>query len=583
MPRDAVEPIVETSTLVGLLRRRAQERPAEKLYTFLQDDNEETSLTYAELDQRARRLAARLQHLGARGERVLLLYPSGLDFIIAFFGCLYAGAVAVPAYPPRLNRNLIRLQAIISDAQARFVLTTTPILSRVKRSLSELPDLNQLQWVDTDQAEGPAADDWVDPAISKETLAFLQYTSGSTSSPRGVMLNHGNLLHNLSVLEFAIQGSPESTSVFWLPLHHDFGMIAGILEPLYLGSSLVLISPAVFLQRPLCWLQTMSRYRAKVSGAPNFAFELCLRKITPEQRADLDLSHWEVAITGAEPVRAETLKRFSETFAPCGFRPQTFYPAYGLAEATLLVSGGRKDKMPIFKTFDMAALAKSRVVPTEEGREGCCELVGCGGTLLGQRIAIVHPELLTECSPGEVGEVWVSGPSIAQGYWQRPQATAQTFQAYLAPTNEGPFLRTGDLGFMQDGELFIAGRIKDLIIIDGQNYYPQDIELSVEKCHFALRPNCCAAFSVDLGGREQLVVAAEIERQYLSLNQREIIKTIRQAIAEHHELRVEHVWLLKPGRLPKTSSGKIQRYACRADFLSQLAGNSHQEQSMICS
>jgi acyl-CoA synthetase (AMP-forming)/AMP-acid ligase II len=579
MSGNTAEPLVVGSTLVALLRQRAQEQPAQKLYTFLCDGEEEAALTYAELDHRACALAARLQSSGARGERALLLYPSGLDYIIAFFGCLYAGAVAIPAYPPRQNRNSMRLQAIIADAQAKFILTTSSVFSSARRLLSELQGLSRLQWLITDQAEGHTADDWKDPAITEETLAFLQYTSGSTSAPKGVMLNHGNLLHNLSVIKFGIQGSSESTFVIWLPLHHDFGMIAGILEPLYLGSSVTLISPAAFLQRPFCWLQAMSRYRGKVSGAPNFAYDLCVRKIGPAQRAELDLSHWEVALNGAEPVRAETLERFCETFAPCGFRPQTLYPGYGLAEATLLVSGGRKDQMPVVKTFQSEALTDNRAIQIDEGEAGGSRLVGCGGNLPGQRIAIVKPDLRTECLPGEIGEIWVSGPSVAQGYWQRPLETEQTFRTYLAQTNEGPFLRTGDLGFMQDGELFVTGRIKDLIIIDGQNYYPQDLELTVEKSHPAIRPNCCAAFSVDVGDREQLVVAAEIERQYLNLKQDEIVKAVRRAIAEEHELRVEQVWLLKPGRAPKTSSGKIQRYLCRADYLSMLANNASQGQS----
>jgi acyl-CoA synthetase (AMP-forming)/AMP-acid ligase II len=576
---NAIDPIGESPTLVSLLRRRAEERPAKTLYTFLRDSGEETSLTYAELDYRARRVGAWLNSLGAQGERVLLLYPSGLDYITAFFGCLYAGAIAVPAYPPRQNRNLIRLQAVISDARAKFVLTTSSILSGIERILVEVPELGRLRWLVLDQAEGHTADEWEYPAISERTLAFLQYTSGSTSSPRGVMLSHGNLLNNLLLIKFAIQGSEECSFAIWLPLHHDFGMIAGVLEPLYLGSSMVLISPATFLQRPFCWLQAISRYRARASGAPNFAYDLCVRKISPEQRAELDLSHWEVVIDGAEPVRAETIERFTQTFAPCGFRPQTFYPAYGLAEATLLVTGGRKDQLPVIKTFQSAALMNSRAIPIDEGAAGGSRLVGCGGNLMGQRVVIVHPEHRTECLPGEIGEIWISGPCVAKGYWQRPEETERTFRAYLALTGEGPFLRTGDLGFIEDGELFIAGRIKDVIIIDGQNYYPQDIELTVENSHSAIRPTCSAAFSVDLDGREQLIVAAEIERQYLNRDQSEIVKAIRLAIAEQHELRVEQVWLLKPGRVPKTSSGKIQRYACRAEFLSMLADNPSQRNS----
>jgi acyl-CoA synthetase (AMP-forming)/AMP-acid ligase II len=560
------------STLVTLLRRRAQGRPRQKLYTFLGSREEETAaLTYAELDHEARKLGAWLQNLGAQGERVLLLYPPGLDFITSFFACLYAGAIAVPAYPPRMNRNTLRLQAIICDAQPAFVMTTTSSLSGVRQMLSEIANLGRIQILLSDQAESHTADGWEYPIISEVTPAFLQYTSGSTSSPKGVMLSHSNLLSNLSLIKNAIDCTPESQFVSWLPPYHDMGMIAAILEPLYAGASAVLMSPTTFLQRPLCWLRTISRYRATVSGGPNFAYDLCMRKTRPEQLMNVDLSCWKTAFTGAEPVRADTLARFYEAFAPYGFRAQAFYPCYGLAEGTLFVTGGQNDEIPVVKTFQASGLENNLAIVLDNGHSGGRPLVGCGTNLPGQRIAIVKPDDLTECLQGEIGEVWVSGPSVAQGYWERPLETEQTFRAFLASTHEGPFLRTGDLGFIHDNQLFITGRLKDLIIVDGQNHYPQDIELTVEKSHPAIRPSCCAAFAVELGGRERLVVVVEIERQYRTLNQDEIIKTVRQAVAEQHELLVERVLVIKPGSLPKTSSGKIQRYACRSDFLAILA------------
>jgi len=332
------------------------------------------------------------------------------------------------------------------------------------------------------------------------------------------------------------------------------------------------MSPVAFLQRPLRWLQTISRTRGTTSGGPPFAYDLCVRKITPEQRATLDLSSWDMAFTGAEPVRPETLERFAATFAPSGFRREAFYPCYGLAEATLIASGGLKAAPPIVFTVQSAALERNRVVAATGEDAGARMLVGCGQSLRDQKIVIVHPETLTGCPSDEVGEIWIAGPSIAQGYWNQPEDTERTFHAYLADTGEGPFLRTGDLGFLKDGELFVTGRLKDLIIIDGYNHYPQDIELTVEHSYPALRPGCSAAFSVDVAGQERLVIAAEVERSYLprrvqSLDTKEVVQAIRRAVAEYHELSVYAVSLLKPGAIPKTSSGKIQHHVCRTNFL----------------
>ena len=566
----------EPSTLVEILRRRVIHQPDRLAYTFLLDgETEEAHLTYADLDRKARAIGARLQSLGARGERVLLLYPPGLEFITAFFGCLYAGVVAVPVYPPhlvRLDRTLPRFLAIARDAQAVAVLTSSELLPAAESLIPQAPDLQALHWLATDTISGNVADEWRPPALSSNSLALFQYTSGSTAAPRGVMLTHSNLLHNSALMQRCFEHSSESRGMIWVPPYHDMGLIAGILQPFYLCSSMILMSPIAFLQRPLRWLQVISRTRATTSGGPNFAYDLCVRKITPEQRVALDLSSWDVACIGAEPVRPETLERFAATFAPCGFHREAFYPCYGLAEATLIASGGLKASPPIVFTIQNAALESNRVVAAPGGDAGARTLVGCGQSLGDQKIVIVHPETLTRCSSDEVGEVWIAGPSVAQGYWNQPEDTERTFHAYLADTGEGPFLRTGDLGFLKDGELFVTGRLKDLIIIDGYNHYPQDIELTVEQSYPALRPGCCAAFSVDVAGQERLVIAAEVERRYLprrvqSLDTKEIVQAIRRAVAEYHELSVYAVSLLKPGAIPKTSSGKIQRHVCRTNFL----------------
>lgn len=555
--------------LTDLLASRALHQPEQTALVFLQDGERESQrLSYARLDQRARAIAAELQMRGFSGQRALLLYPGGLDFVTSFLGCLYAGVVAVPAYPPRPNRFDKRILAIATDAQASLILATREVLSSLERRADDIQRLKDLCWLATDNIADDLAEAWRAPQLGSDTLAFLQYTSGSTGAPKGVMISHGNLLHNEQMIEIALEHSNKTVFVGWLPLFHDMGLIGNVLQPLYLGIPCILMSPAAFLQKPLRWLQAISQYRATTSGGPNFAYGLCVQKITAEERSTLDLSSWDLAFNGAEPVRADTLERFARTFESCGFRREAFYPCYGMAETTLFVSGGAKRTPPVVHHFEGAALEQDRVVASAGAQAGSRALVGCGRTWLDQKVVIADPVSLTRCPPDGIGEIWVSGPSVAQGYWNRPAETEQTFHAYLADTREEPFLRTGDLGFLQDGELFVTGRLKDLIIMHGQNHYPQDIELTMERCHLALRAGGGAAFSVEDGGEEQLVVAHEVKRDYLrKLNVSEVIGAIRQAVSEQHDLRVSGVLLLKPGGIPKTSSGKIQRHACRAGFL----------------
>jgi len=558
-------------TLVDILHSRALYQPDKKAFTFLLDgETEESSLTYRELDLQARAIATRLQNLGASGDRALLIYPPGLEFIAAFFGCLYAGVVAVPAYPSRRNQSLSRLQSIVADAGATIALTTKTVLSNVERQFTQSPTLQALHWLATDNIASHLAPAWHKPPISSDTLAFLQYTSGSTGTPKGVIVSHGNLLHNEQMIQQAMQHTEKTIFVGWLPLFHDMGLIGNVLQPLYLGIPCILMSPVAFLQRPLRWLQAISRYKATTSGGPNFAYELCVSKITNEQRETLDLSSWDVAFNGAEPVRAETLERFATAFEPYGFRREAFYPCYGMAETTLLVSGGLKAALPVLTTVQGDALEQNQVVSASGENDEVRTLVGCGQTLLEQQIVIAHPDTLTRCQPPFVGEIWVSGNSVAQGYWNRPEETQTTFQAYLADTGEGPFLRTGDLGFLQEGELFVTGRLKDLIIIRGRNHYPQDIELTVEQSHPVLQQGCTAAFSVEVNGQERLVVACEVERtSRRNLDVDEVVGAIRKAVLEQHDLEVYGVLLLKTGTVPKTSSGKIQRHGCKAGFLAE--------------
>jgi amino acid adenylation domain-containing protein len=559
--------------LVDLLRWRAAHQPDRRAYTFLVDgEADAVHLTYADIDRQARSIAALLQSRGMAGERALLLYPPGLDYIAAFFGCLYAQVVAVPAYPPnpaQLERSLPRLRAIARDARPCVALTTSPILSMTPLLAAQDPAFQDLPWLATDAVAPAVAETWHDPAAPSTALAFLQYTSGSTAAPKGVMLTHANLLHNSALIHHAFAHTPASQGVIWLPPYHDMGLIGGVLQPLYGGFPVILMSPVSFLQRPLRWLQAISRYGGTTSGGPNFAYDLCVRKSTPEQRTTLDLSSWRVAFNGAEPIHPDTLERFAAAFAPCGFRREAFYPCYGLAEATLIVTGGRAGAPPVVRRFQVDALAHNRAIAAVAAAQAPDRaLIGCGQVLLDQQIAIIEPQTALRCAPEQIGEIWVSGPSVAQGYWDQPEQTEGVFHASIAGADRADrFLRTGDLGFVQDGELFVTGRLKDLIIIRGRNHFPQDIELTVEQSHHALRAGFGAACAVDVAGAERLVVVQEVEARHSNVDVNQVAAAIRQAVADQHELQVYAVVLLKPGSIPKTSSGKIQRHLCRAGFL----------------
>lgn len=580
-----IENKLKAATLIDILQYRSVEQPTQTVYTFLIDgEKEAVSLTYQELEQQAKKIATYLQSNTSNQERVLLLYPPGLEYIAAFFGCLMAGAIAIPAYPPRPNRSLARLQSIIQDAEATIALTTHSILANLERKLAHAPELKDLRWLATDNLPQNLVHDWQPPHTSPDALALLQYTSGSTAEPKGVKISHRNLLHNLEAIYRCFQHNNHSRGVIWLPPYHDMGLIGGILQPLYGGFPVTLMSPLMFLQNPLRWLQAISSTKATTSGGPNFAYDLCVRKFKPEPNLNLDLSSWDLAFNGAEPINYETMEKFAATFAPYGFRASAFYPCYGMAEATLIVSGGNKKNGVITKTVQANALEQNQVITAEIAQENARVLVGCGQSLPDQQIIIVNPETLIQCRPTEVGEIWLRGTSIASGYWNQPEITEHTFNAYLADAQAGPFLRTGDLGFIEDGELFVTGRLKDIIIINGRNHYPQDIEQTVEASNSIIRPRGTASFSVEIEGEERLIVLAEIDRRYWDLNRtsklnseevqkninevKELIQLIRREVYKNHDLQPYKILLLKPSSLPKTSSGKIQRHACRADFIS---------------
>ncbi|HZF38511.1 MAG TPA: amino acid adenylation domain-containing protein, partial [Blastocatellia bacterium] len=561
----------QPANLVELLQARSLADPEGMSFKFLSDGAAgEAALRYRELDMQARAIAATLQELAAPGERAMLCYPAGLEYVAALFGCFYAGVIAVPAYPPRLHRGNERLQAIAADAQARLALTTSRLQSRSERLLSGAPGLAQMRWLATDDMRLDQAEQWRPQPVAADALAYLQYTSGSTSTPRGVMVTHANVLHNCAYINQGFEQTSASVGLSWLPHFHDMGLIQGIIQPVYVGMLGLLISPAAFLQQPFRWLQLISERLVTHSGGPNFAYDLCVNKVTAEQRATLDLSHWRVAFNGAEPIRPETLERFAETFAPCGFQRRALYPAYGLAEATLKVSGAALEQGPVYCRVSADALERHHVVEQDE-REGAPSrmLVSSGQVSSDTSVVIVNPETSAKRAPDEVGEIWVSGPGVAVGYWNRPDETESAFKVRLRDSGEGPFLRTGDLGFLMGEELFVTGRLKDLIIIRGRNHYPQDIERTVEFSHPDLRTDSGAAFAVAgrmTDGGERLVIVQELEPRR-SPEPQSVIAAIRRAVAESHEIQPAGIALVPAGSVPKTSSGKLRRGDCRRLFL----------------
>jgi acyl-CoA synthetase (AMP-forming)/AMP-acid ligase II len=557
--------------LQSLVLERAMQEPDRALFHFLEGDNTVAAqLTPAQLEASARAVAAAVIARGFQGQPVLLLYPPGLDYIVAFYGCIFAGAIPVPAYPPnpaRLKQSLPRLEAIVRDAGACLALTSTSVLPLVQGLAAFDPAFAQLQWMSSDDCEPAAPGMAFHGTPGPGDLAFIQYTSGSTAVPKGVMVTHENLLYNADDFDCSVRYREDDIIFSWLPTFHDMGLLIALILPLYKGMPLYLMSPLDFLKTPSRWVKGMSAFRATQSAAPNFAFDLTVRRTPTEVRDTLDLSHWRKVGNAAEPVRRETIENFCAAFASSGFRPETFFIGYGLAEATLKVSGG-----PLrYLTVDAAALQGGRAVPAETPANGGTRtLVSCGTSVLSTVIAIVDPESLRRCGAGEVGEVWVAGPAVAKGYWNNAEETQHVFDAHTSE-QDGPFLRTGDLGFLHQDELYITGRLKDLIILDGTNHYPQDIEWAAESSHPRLHKNCCAAFGIDDGHGERVVIAIEAAvpepGEDGAALAREIVMEVRRAVSQGNGVSVADVVLVRRGHIPKTSSGKIQRHACRQGYL----------------
>ena len=535
-------------TIVDVLRQRAALTPDKRVFLFLdKGEHEGATLTFAQLDQKAKALGSRLNALGARGKQVLLPNPPGLEFVANFFACLYAGAVAVPACSSLLSaRKRDRLRFLMEDAEVEFILVaSTEALTSFRESIAGEEWTPRVTLLATDEVPETESVEWSPANCAADDVAYIQYTSGSTSSPRGVVILHRNVMSNQWMFQQALGTSEDSVVVSWLPHFHDMGLVAVMQRTIYVGMSAVLMAPIEFVRRPVQWLRAISRYRASISIAPNFAYDLCVERVKEEAIAELDLSCWQVALNGSEPVKAETMKRFAEKFGKTGFGMESFYPGYGLAEATVFVCS-RAPSQPVVSRG---------------------QVVSCGPPCAGERMLIVDPKTHRRCSEGTEGEIWVAGPHVAQGYWRRPGETRETFKACLSDDGAGPFLRTGDLGFLLDGELHVTGRLKELIILHGKNHYPQDIEATVATSHPLLRRDCGAAFSVEVTGREELVVLQEVQRQTPPEKSFEIKCAIRQALAEDRAIKPHAIVLLKPNTIPKTTSGKIMRSACRADFL----------------
>lgn len=546
--------------LLSVVRHWAQLTPDGIAYSFTDGETVQAELTYRQLWDEVRGLAGAMQDRVEPGQRILLLYPPGLDFVVGLFACHALGAIAVPAFPPRRNRKASRVRSIVTDADTRIAFSTESIAEQLAGDTRH-EDLEGVTVIGTDNKSLRHIERWKEPAnLTPDSLAILQYTSGSTGSPKGVMLTHRNVLANCELIIDGFQPKRSYKGMAWLPAYHDMGLVGGILQPMYFGRPAMLMSPMTFLQRPERWLQTISRHGIQISGGPNFAYQLCVDKIDDSEMVGVDLSDWQIAFNGAEPIRPKTLDAFVERFSKYGFRREAFLPCYGMAETTLIVTGGPSEGRPVVQAFDGSKIDKKIAEAVNEDHAEARMLVGCGRVLPGEVVKVVDPHTLTVLDDGGIGEIWVQSPSVGQGYWQAAVPTANTFGGMTAD-GQGPFLRTGDLGFLHDGQLYISGRLKDMIIVRGVNRYPQDIEQTVEAASPAVQAGSVAAFAMTYQDREQLVIVAETVRQR-GLDWDEQLQKIRRAVTSEHELPPDAVYLVRNSSVPKTSSGKIQRHAC---------------------
>jgi len=563
---------MESNTILHYIERNAFENPLGIAFTFLNETGEKANeLTNEALWQEVRAVATYLASFAEKGSRILLFYPPGLEYITSFYGCLLAEMIAVPLYPPRKSTKSDRLVKVCESCHSTLALVAEAESENLKRIWAQQNTDNlplEFHVLTNNSALELKAFDLA--RFNPADVAFLQYTSGSTGVPKGVMITHGNILGNTESLTLTNNANGDDIFVNWLPLFHDMGLVCTLLWPVYLGVQSVMMAPATFVRNPLIWLQSINRYRGSVCGAPNFAYDLCVNRIDESELQDIDLSCWKVAFNSAEPVRAETLKNFSRKFGECGYSHAAFYPGYGMAEATVFISGGTREDGPTLLSVDKRELAENKLVIDDSANDSSVDVVSCGRALSPHSLKIVEPNTKEELPEGCVGEIWFSGPSLSPGYWDLATISKEVFGQSIvnAGTEDATYFRTGDLGSVVKGELFVTGRMKDVIIVHGKNYYPQDIEHSSVTSHEALRPGYCAAFSVDSNGIEKLVVAAEVDRKFVrKIDFDEVCSAVRQAVFDDHSLSVEEVILLKPNRIPVTSSGKIQRAATKALYV----------------
>ena len=565
--KDNKDPVInQCDTYIEVIKNRTIEKPEHVVFRYLNDGiNENESYTYQQLETRAKAMGAAMQEVAEKGERVLLLFPPGLSYVASLFACFYSGFIAVPAYPPRRNRNLHRVNTIIEDSGVTVSIISQKVYNDIERNFADDEKLKNIKWIIYEDIEDELAEKWTDVEIKPEDVALLQYTSGSTGNPKGVMLTQLNLLYNSEYIHQTFEFNIESVGMNWLPIFHDMGLIGGVLQAAYGGLLNIGMPPTAFLKNPLNWLKAMEKYGGTTGGGPNFGFDYCIEKISGEDKKKLDLSKVKTFYCGAEPVRKNTMEEFHKQF---GIEARQMYPVYGMAETTLIASGGYQSEKPKYLRIKSDALAKGIIEIAEQDNEKSTELVGCGHTWMETRIEIIDPETFKLKSENEVGEIWISGPTVAKGYWGKPEETKRTFGAFTTDTNEGPFLRTGDLGFLRDGELYITGRLKDIIIIRGVNHYPNDIEFTIQNSHADFRQNGGAVFPIVKDGEEKLAVVQELERTALrNDNHDELISLIRKTISEEHELEVYAISLIRTGSIPLTSSGKIQRRQTKYNYL----------------
>lgn len=556
-------------TFVSAFRSRVETSADEVPLRYLVDgEHTEVHASYRQLDLRARGIAAALRAAfhGQEPEPVLLLAPPGPEFVAGFLGCAYAGAVVVPCYPPsprRLHATVGRMAAIVADTGARLALTAAEALPALRQVTEQQAAFAPVTWLCTDGPEcdpGADAGDAVVADPGKDDLAFLQYTSGSTASPRGVMVSQRNLMANLRAIHEGIAATGRTTSVFWLPPYHDMGLVT-MLHALVSGAEHISLSPLHFLQRPVRWLRALSRYRATVTGGPNFALDLCVSRVSAEERRTLDLSALDILFCGSEPIRTDTVHRFTSVYARHGLRSRVVVPVYGLAESTLFVAGATPGEAARADRVSRVGLAEG-VARAPVDDEAAVDVVDCGYPRSDHHVLVVDPDRAEPLPDGRVGEIWCAGPSVAVGYWRAPDHTAQVFAGQLAGPGEHPrWLRTGDLGYRRAGRLYVTGRRKDLVIVRGRNHYPQDIERTVSAVDPIIRPGGVAAFAVDSAGPERLAVVCEVAEP--PERPAALIDAVRQAVATEHDVEPSAVLLVPARAIPKTSSGKVQRSACR--------------------